>query len=189
MDDLIAKIWSFIGLFTLLQNILPPHLRQILMDWLSSIKDYFKPSQYNLDIPEFKDSHGVNANDLYKIVERYLDGIDCVARTQRLTVFRARNSTNLGFCPAFDEVVEDSFRGVRVWWTHSALVDQRNGEGGGDRNAANERRRFTLKAEKPDKDFLCAYFDYITNRAAELNTLNKDLTLYTNAGDALWGEG
>ncbi|GLJ34215.1 hypothetical protein SUGI_0687640 [Cryptomeria japonica] len=190
MEQLIAKIWSLIGLFTLLQNILPPHLHNILMDWLSSIKDYFSPPHYHMEIPEFKDSHGVNPNDLYEPVERYLNGLDGISRTRRLTVFRARNSTKLGFSPAFDEVVEDSFRGVRVWWTHSALLEQRNGGGGGgDRNAVNERRSFTLKVEQPDKDFLCAYFDRIANRAAELNTLNKDLMLYTNTGDARWGEG
>ncbi|GLJ34206.1 hypothetical protein SUGI_0687510 [Cryptomeria japonica] len=159
------------------------------MDWLFSVKDYFSPPHYHLEIPEFKDSHGVNANDLYDAVERYLDDVEGITRTRRLSVFRARNSSNLGFCPAFDEVVEDSFRGVRLWWTHSAQTEERNGGGGGDRNAVNERRRFTLKAENQDKDFICAYFDHITNRAAELNTLNKDLTLYTNAGDARWGEG
>ncbi|GLJ34205.1 hypothetical protein SUGI_0687500 [Cryptomeria japonica] len=193
MEKLIAKIWSLFGLFTLLQNILPQHLHKILLDWLSSIKDYFNPPHYHLEIPEFKDSYGVNANDLYDIVERYLDGVDGLIRTRRLTVFRARKSTNLGFCPASDEVVEDSFRGVRVWWIHSALLEQRNGGGGGggggEGNGINERRRFTLKAQKPDRDFICAYFDYITNRAAELNTLNRDITLYTNAGHARWCEG
>ncbi|GLJ34207.1 hypothetical protein SUGI_0687520 [Cryptomeria japonica] len=191
MEQLIAKIWSLIGFFILLQNILPPNLRKILRDCLSSVKDYFSPPHYHLEIPEFKDSHGLNANDLYDVVERYLSGVDGITSTRKLSVFRARKSTNLGFCPASDEVVEDSFRGVRLWWTHSSLLEKRNGGGGGDkeRNSVNERRRFTLKAERQDRDFICAYFDHITNRAAELNTLTKDLVLYTNTGNARFAEG
>ncbi|XP_057846651.1 AAA-ATPase At3g28540-like [Cryptomeria japonica] len=169
MEELIAKIWSLIGLFTLLQNILPQPLHQILMQWLSSIKDYFRPRYYHLEIPEYKDSLAVNANELYYNIERYLESLDGITRARRLTVFRARNSSNLGFCPAFDEVVEDSFRGVRLYWTHTAQPEPHTAGGGGGGNAMNERRCFTLKAAQPGKEFLCAYFDFIANRAAELN--------------------
>ncbi|KAH9311334.1 hypothetical protein KI387_026369, partial [Taxus chinensis] len=151
--------------------------------------DYFNPPFYHLDVPEFKDNHGVNANDLYQNVEHYLDTLEGIARARRLTVFRGRNSTITGFCPADDEVVEDSFRGKRVWWNHNAQLQQRNGEG--NSNVMNERRCFTLKlaVAQADKEFLCSYLDHIKNRAAEFNLVNKELTLYTNTGEARWGEG
>ncbi|GLJ34200.1 hypothetical protein SUGI_0687450 [Cryptomeria japonica] len=85
MEELIAKIWSFIGLFTLLQNILPQPLHQILMQWLSSIEDYFHPyfhpHYYHLEILEYKDSLAVNANELYYNIEHYIESLDGITHT------------------------------------------------------------------------------------------------------------
>lgn len=51
-------------------------------------------------------------------------------------MFRAMNSTNLGFYPMFDKVVKDCFRRVKLWWIHNVLLEKHNGERGeGGENA------------------------------------------------------
>ncbi|KAH9311325.1 hypothetical protein KI387_026360, partial [Taxus chinensis] len=131
-----------------------------------------------VEIPEFKDNHGVSGNDLYDSVQHYVQSLQAIA--PRMTAFRARNSLNSGFSPADEEEVEDSFKGVRVRWWHKTKA----GEIGNI-----ERRSYTLKLPKADRKFLSAYFNHVTRRAAEFITANKELTLYTNAGDACYGDG
>ncbi|KAH9311333.1 hypothetical protein KI387_026368, partial [Taxus chinensis] len=117
----------------------------------ASRSKYFNPPHYQVDIPEFKDNHGVSGNDLYDSA------------------------------PADEEEVEDSFKGVRVRWSHKS---QRAGG-----NGNKEKRSYVLKLAKADKMFLSAYFNHVTKRAAEFVTATKDLTLYTNAEDACYDYG
>uniref|UniRef100_A0A0D6R5A9 AAA+ ATPase domain-containing protein n=1 Tax=Araucaria cunninghamii TaxID=56994 RepID=A0A0D6R5A9_ARACU len=187
MDQIIAKVWSFIGLLTLLHNILPHQLSQILMQWWAFVENYFNP-YCHVEIPEFKGSYGVNSNELYEIVERYLEGLDGPVHSRRLTAFCAMNSSNLGFSPSADEVIEDSFQEVKVWWTYTVQVQQPNPH---IDMIPTDKRGFDLKVARgfADKAFLSSYFNHIRQRAREIDMANKELTLYTNAGDARYGDG
>lgn len=175
MQDGIPIIWSLIGLFTLLSNILPPRFEELLNQWLnqwwSYVRNRFDP-YYHLDIPEFNGSYGENSNEAYDNVQLYLPGLDTIEGARRLTVFRSKDSSTAEFCPASDEEVVDSFRGATIWWSHH--IEYLGKED------LIERRWFTLKVAKPSKSFLSAYFDHIADNAAELKRLNRGRTLYTN---------
>jgi len=175
MQNGIGQIWSLVGLFSLLSNILPPQIREFLNQWLnqwwSSFGNRFNP-YYHLDIPEFNGSH--NSNEAYANLELYLPGLDAMESTKRLTVFRSKNSRSAEFRPASGEAVVDSFQGATVWWSHHIQSLGKKDQ--------KERRRFTLKVAKPSKSFLSEYFDHIANSAAELKRLNRDRSLYSNNG-------
>jgi chaperone BCS1 len=183
MQNGIAQIWSLVGLFTLLRNILPPQFQELLNHWLNRCWSYlwnrFDPYYY-LDIPEFNGTYGVNSNEAYANVELYLPTLDAMEGARKLTVFRSKDSSTAEISPASDESVVDSFEGATIWWSrHIEYLGKED---------LIERRWFTLKVAKPTKLFMSKYFDYIANSAAELKTLNKGRTLYTNRKDK-WGGG
>ncbi|GLJ26194.1 hypothetical protein SUGI_0502570 [Cryptomeria japonica] len=179
MDEYITKILSFIALFTMLQHYLPPQLHDMLMLWYKSLNAYFNPPAYELDVPEFKDNSGVSSKDLYDSVQQYLASLEGIAVRQ--TAFRAKNSCSVCFSPANDEDVEDFFQGVRLRWKHTAESVQND--------IYYERRSFTLILPKTDKRFLSDYINHITRRAEDFSRENKELALYTNTLEALYGEG
>ncbi|GLJ26104.1 hypothetical protein SUGI_0500610 [Cryptomeria japonica] len=53
----------------------------------------------------------------------------------------------------------------------------------------NERRSFTPKLPNADKAFLSAYINHITRRAKDFSRESKEITLYNNTGDAVYGYG
>ncbi|GLJ26195.1 hypothetical protein SUGI_0502580 [Cryptomeria japonica] len=162
MDALIAKLWSFIALFTMLRNLSPPpQLYEIVMLWYESLHDYFNPPLYQLDIREVKDNSGVSSNYLYESVQQHLESLQGIAPKQ--TTFRAKNSCNVRFFPANGEEVEDSFRGVKLRWKHTEQSVERE----------KVRRSFTLKLAKANKPFLTAYINHITRRAEDSRRENK----------------
>lgn len=180
MDKVIAQIWSLIGLFTLFQNFLPPQLLQLLNRWLVQFQDRFN-TNYELEIPQFKGSDGVHPNKVYEEVEFYLASLDATKGARRLTVFRAEESCSVKFGPAPDEVLQESFKGATMSWSHHAQL-----LGTGDHI---DRRWFSLKMVKSNERFLSAYFDHIAKCAAEIEKQNMGITIYTNNGEARYGDG
>jgi len=177
---MIAQIWSLIGLFTLVQNFLPPQLLQLLNRWLFCFQERLN-AYYELDIPQFNGNYGANPNEVYEDVELYLASLDAFEGARRLTVFRAKESSSVEFGPASNEVIQDYFRGATMWWSchvqplgSDSLVD---------------RRWFSLKIARSNKHFLSAYFDHITKGAAEFKKVSRGRTIYTNNGDARYGDG
>lgn len=96
MENVIAQIWSLIGLFTLLQNSLPPQLLQLLNRCLFLFQERFN-TYYELDIPHFNGNYGANPNEVYEEVELYLASLDAIKGARRLTVFRAKESCSVNF--------------------------------------------------------------------------------------------
>ena len=82
---------------------------------------------------------------------------------------------------ASDEPVVDFFQGTTIWWSHNISYM------GNDRQI--ERRHFTLKVAKKSKPFLSAYFEHISNTAAELKRLKRGRTLFTNYNGSHCGGG
>ncbi|GLJ26079.1 hypothetical protein SUGI_0500230 [Cryptomeria japonica] len=142
-----------------------------------SIHDYFNPPLYQLDIPEVKGNSSLSNNDLYESVQQYLESLQGIAPRQ--TIFPANNSCNVCFSPANDKEVEDFFQGLTLRWKHTAETLQSN----------KERQSFTLKLPKADKAFIFAYINHITRRVEDLSRANKEIMLYNNKGDAIYGYG
>lgn len=178
---MIAQIWSLIGLFTLLQTIIPPQLLQFLNHWWFSFQERFN-CYYHLDISQYNGNYGANPNELYEDVELYLAScLDAIEGARRLTVFRAKESSTVEVGPASDEVIEEFFKGAQMWWCRHVQAL------GND--SLVERRWFTLKLAKSSKRFLPAYFDHIAKGAAEFKKLRRGRNIYTNNGDARYGDG
>ena len=128
MQNFIAQIWSLIGLFNLLQNIIPPQLLQFLSQWWFSFQQRFD-YYYHLDIPQCNGNYnGANPNEVYEDVELYLASLDAIEGAQRLTVFRAKESSSVEFGQASDEVIEESFKGAKLWWSHHVQLRRSNNQ-------------------------------------------------------------
>lgn len=169
----LAQIWSFLGLVTVLQNVLPSRLHRLFCSWWECLKDFYSPNSY-LEIPEFNGYCGVDMNDLYRSIQLYLNSLDVAVQSRRVSVSRAKNSTHLSYTVAPNQTVEDQFRGARLWWTHNVDPVQESME---------EKRSFTLKMKKGDRArVLDGYLDHVASRGEEYDNRSRDRKLYTNNG-------
>eukprot|EP01018_Ginkgo_biloba_P016601 Gb_34238 [translate_table: standard] len=181
--ELVAQMWSLIGLFTFIQTMLPPQLQQLLQRWWSSFQEKHFNSYTLLDVPEFSDDNGVNGNDLYKSVEMYLGSLNAIQGASRVTMNRAKNSSRVEFCLAVNHTMENCFHGATLWWTH-------NSESRGQEVSRANRKSFTLKMAKRDAErLLSLYLDHITESAEEFCRRSMDRNLYTNTGDGRYESG
>eukprot|EP01018_Ginkgo_biloba_P016600 Gb_34239 [translate_table: standard] len=181
--ELVAQMWSLIGLFTFIQTMLPPQLHQLLQRWWSSFQEKHFNSFTLLDVSEFNDDNGVNGNELYKSVEVYLGSLNAIQGASRVTMNRAKNSSRVEFCLAVNHTMEDCFHGATLWWTH-------NSESRGQEVSRANRKSFTLKMAKRDaKRLLSLYLDHITESAEAFCRRNMDRNLYTNTGDGRYESG
>lgn len=169
----LAQIWSFLGLVTVLQNVLPSRLHRLFHSWWECLKDFYSPNSY-LEIAEFNGYCGVDMNDLYRSVQLYLNSLDVAIHSRRVSVSRAKNSTHLSYTIAPNQTVEDQFRGSRLWWTHNVDPVQESME---------EKRSFTLKMKKADRArVLDSYLDHVASRGEDYDNRSRDRKLYTNNG-------
>ncbi|KAF9597238.1 hypothetical protein IFM89_016379 [Coptis chinensis] len=79
--ELLSQMWSFLGLLTVLQNILPTQLLSLLHSIYESLLDFFSPFSY-FEIPEFNGYCGVDMNELYLHVNLYLNSINSSSTCQ-----------------------------------------------------------------------------------------------------------
>ncbi|CAN6476205.1 unnamed protein product [Victoria cruziana] len=172
--EILAQLWSFLGLLTVLQNVLPSQLLTLLQSWWESLQDLLNPYSY-FEIPEFNGYYGVDVNELYRVVHLYLSTLDGAA-SRRLTLTRPKNSTRISFIVSPNHTVEDSFSGHRLWWTHHVETVQ---------DSLEEKRSFCLKLAKAHrKTVLPDYLAQISTRAEEFERVSRDRRLYTNGGNA-----
>ncbi|XP_031480534.1 AAA-ATPase At4g25835-like [Nymphaea colorata] len=172
--EILAQLWSFLGLLTVLQNVLPSQLLTLLQSWWESLQDLLNPYSY-FEIPEFNGYYGVDVNELYRVVHLYLSTLDGAA-SRRLTLTRPKNSGHISFIVSPNHTVEDSFRGHRLWWTHHVETVQ---------DSLEEKRSFCLKLAKAHrKTILSDYLAEMSARAEEFERVSRDRRLYTNGGNA-----
>eukprot|EP00249_Psilotum_nudum_P018253 c26714_g1_i1 orf=121-1626(+) len=175
--DLVTQICSLMGLFTLFNSFVPSQLREqfdrVCERWWDWIFSTSNPYTY-LDVPEDHGDGGFKVNYLYKEVELYISSLQEALATQRVNVHRSETDSHLSFSLAANEMVEDTFRGSPMWWTHNSQKGQSN---------ENEKNSFSLKMLKADrKELLCDYLDYISKRSQQIERLNTQRHLNTNNG-------
>ncbi|GLJ26066.1 hypothetical protein SUGI_0500080 [Cryptomeria japonica] len=182
MEALIGKIFSIIGFMTFVQSYVPPQVRQIVRQWVMRIFD-----SVNLyccvSLPEFKGKHGWNMNELYTDAEEYVKTLESAAEARNLTAYRGVNARELGISPDTDQLIHESFRGVRMCWTQHTIQKMVDKE-------TVERHAYTLKMNKLDQTLLKAYLNHVSEKAAEHKLGKRELKLYTNSGFcAIRGQG
>ncbi|KAF8395935.1 hypothetical protein HHK36_019891 [Tetracentron sinense] len=178
--EILSQMWSFLGLLTVLQNILPSQLLSLLHSFYESLQDFFSPYSY-FEIPEFNGYCGVDVNDLYRHVNLYLNSVDPSATCPRLTLSRSKTSNRISFTVAPNHTVHDSFSGHRLSWIHHVDTLQ---------DSLDERRSFSLKLPKRHRQTLLAsYIDFVSARAEDFERVSRDRRLYTNNGHASYDSG
>ncbi|MQM09053.1 hypothetical protein Taro_041914 [Colocasia esculenta] len=184
--EFLSQMWSFLGLLTVLQNVLPSQLLHLLHSLWQSLQDALTPYSY-FDVPEFNGPCAVEPNDLYRHVHLYLHssllgGGHHSHPATRLTLSRPRNSPHLSLSVAPNHAVEDHYDGHRLLWAHHVDTVQ---------DSLEERRSFSLRAPKrfSRSGLLLPYLSHVSARAADFEHLSRDRRLHTNVSSSGSGCG
>ncbi|GLJ26073.1 hypothetical protein SUGI_0500170 [Cryptomeria japonica] len=113
MEALIGKIFSIIRFMTFEKSYVPPQVRQIVRQWVMLIFDCVNLCCC-VSLPEFKGKHGWNMNELYRDAEEYVKTLESAAEARNQTAYLGVNTRELGISPETDQLIHDSFRGVRM---------------------------------------------------------------------------
>ncbi|ERN11158.1 hypothetical protein AMTRI_Chr04g243570 [Amborella trichopoda] len=171
--EILAQIWSFLGLLTVLQNVLPSQILTLILSWYESLQDLISPYSY-FEIPEFNGYCSVEPNELYRQIQLYLQSLGTCLNSRRVTATRAKNSRQISFMVAPNQSFDDTWNGRKFLWTHHVETVQESLE---------ERRSFGLKISKRDREFgLNRYFERIAKIAEEFENSSRDRRLFTNNG-------
>ncbi|KAG9459849.1 hypothetical protein H6P81_004357 [Aristolochia fimbriata] len=173
--EILSQMWSFLGLLTVLQNVLPSQLLSLLHSLWQSLQDALSPYSY-FEIPEFNGYSGVDVNDLYRMVHLYLNSLEYPTSTcPRLTLTRPKNSVRISYTLSPNHPLRDTFRGRPLCWTHHVETVQ---------DSLEEKRSFSLRLPKRDRrTLLPAYLAAVAARAADFERVSRERQLHTNARD------
>ncbi|CAN6210819.1 unnamed protein product [Urochloa humidicola] len=189
MKEYWTALASLMGAFAFLQGVLhavfPAELRAAVARLLGRLTRGLSPYCY-FDVTEMD---GMSTNEIYDAVQLYLSSTAAPASGARLSLSRPLNASSFTFGLAASDRVADSFAGAAVTWEH--VVAPRQGQGFSWRPLPEEKRRFTLRIRRGDRDkLLPAYLDHILAAAADIRRRSQDRLLYTNArGGAMDARG
>ncbi|XP_022756257.1 AAA-ATPase At4g30250-like [Durio zibethinus] len=173
MMEILSQMWSFLGLLTVLQNILPTQLLSVLHSFYESLQDFFSPYYY-FEIPEFNGCSGVDFNDLYRQANFYLNSVNPSATCRRLILARSKSSKCISFTVAPNHTIHDTFNGHNLSWTHHVETLQ---------DTLEDKRSFTLKLPKRHRQTLLkSYLDHVSSKAEEFVRVSRERRLFTNNG-------
>ncbi|KAF8035468.1 hypothetical protein BT93_C1483 [Corymbia citriodora subsp. variegata] len=160
---------------TLLQWVLPPELRSVVLGFLKRALGCCSSYCYY----EINETDGVNTNELYNAIQLYLSSF-VSASCSPLSLSRPPNSSATNFVLSNNDCVAEVFDGVAVQWEH--VVTQRQSQSSSWPHP-DEKRGFTLRIRKCDKDLILkSYLDYIMDKANEIRRNNRERLIYTNSG-------
>ncbi|EOY31686.1 PREDICTED: AAA-ATPase At4g30250 [Theobroma cacao] len=178
--EILSQMWSFLGLLTVLQNILPSQLLSLLHSFYESLQDLFTPYSY-FEIPEFNGYCSVDLNDLYRHGSLYLNSVNPSATCRRLTLSRSKSSNCISFTVAPNHTIHDTFNGHSISWTHHVETVQ---------DSLEEKRSFTLKLPKRHRQTLLKpYLDHVISSAEEFERVSRERRLFTNNGHGSYESG
>ncbi|XP_040383314.1 AAA-ATPase At4g25835-like [Oryza brachyantha] len=189
MREYWTALASLMGALAFLQGVLhavfPAELRAAVARLLGRATRAFSPYCY-FDVTE---TEGMSTNEIYDAVQLYLSSTAAPAAGARLSLSRPHNASSFTFGLAASDRVLDGFRGAAVAWEH--VVAPRQSQGFSWRPLPEEKRRFTLRIRRGDRDkLLPAYLDHILASAADIRRRSQDRLLYTNArGGAMDARG
>ncbi|XP_051187702.1 AAA-ATPase At4g25835-like [Lolium perenne] len=189
MREYWTALASLMGAVAFMQGFLhavfPPELRAAVARLLGRMTRSFSPYCY-FDVTE---TDGMSNNEIYDAVQLYLSSTAAPSSGARLSLTRPHNASSFTFGLAASDRVVDAFLGAAVTWEH--VVAPRQSGGFSWRPLPEEKRRFTLRIRRGDRDkLLPAYLDHILATAQEIRRRSQDRLLYTNArGGAMDGRG
>ncbi|KAF0911345.1 hypothetical protein E2562_008233 [Oryza meyeriana var. granulata] len=189
MREYWTSLASVMGAVAFLQGVLhavfPAELRAAVARLMGRVTRAFSPYCY-FDVTE---TEGMSTNEIYDAVQLYLSSSAAPAAGARLSLSRPHNASSFTFGLAASDRVFDDFRGAAVTWEH--VVAPRQSQGFSWRPLPEEKRRFTLRIRRGDRDkLLPAYLDHILAAAADIRRRSQDRLLYTNArGGAMDARG
>ncbi|KAL8460193.1 hypothetical protein ACS0TY_031919 [Phlomoides rotata] len=184
MEEFWTTMASMMGVWAFCQGLLhavfPPQFRFAALKFLHRLCNYFSTYCY-YDITEID---GVNTNELYNAVQLYLSSSASISGT-RLSLTRNLNSSSFTYALSNNDRLIDCYKGVTVEWEH--VVTQRQGQTFSWRPLPEERRGFTLRVRKKNKQLvLNSYLYFLMDRANEIRRRSVDRLLYTNSRGHPW---
>jgi chaperone BCS1 len=189
MREYWTALASLMGALAFMQGLLhavfPAELRAAVARLLGRATRAFSPYCY-FDVTE---TDGMSNNEIYDAVQLYLSSTAAPSSGARLSLTRPHNATSFTFGLAASDRVVDAFLGAAVTWEH--VVAPRQSPGFSWRPLPEEKRRFTLRIRRGDREkLLPAYLDHILATAQEIRRRSQDRLLYTNArGGSMDGRG
>ncbi|CAK9193319.1 unnamed protein product [Sphagnum jensenii] len=165
-----ALLWSLLGFFSLVRGFLPQELTEMLEKWWNAL---LRPANYSyFHIPD--DGISGVTNDLYRVVQLYLIAANLCSAADELVLSRDENEEGITYNLAGDEIVVDTFEGVKVWWTHSTKKVGKDDE-------QREDNKYTLKMYRKNKDFVMnSYLPHVIANAMEHKRQVQELFLFSN---------
>ncbi|KAK1313906.1 hypothetical protein QJS10_CPA06g02265 [Acorus calamus] len=176
--EILSQVWSFLGLLTVLQNILPTQLLSLLHSLWQSLHDSLTPYSH-FDVPEFTSS--LLSNPLYRHVSIHLTSLlhhHPHHLHPHLSLSLPPNSSSLSLSLSPNHSFPDLFLGHSLLWTHhvDTLPD-----------SLEERRSFSLRLPKRlPLPLLPAYLSHVSASAAHFERNSRDRLLFTNNTASAW---
>ncbi|KAH7352956.1 hypothetical protein KP509_19G071900 [Ceratopteris richardii] len=182
MEVLMSKLFNLMGVFALVQTLIPPPLRQFIDRGLTMLCERLFPSvnpypymeiQVGQNVP---DNH--SPNELYKQVGVYVGSLRSALHTHdRLRAYRCAAAEPISLNLQDNASIEDSFDGVQVFWTKA--VTEKGNEGN---NGGSTERSFILRFLKTDRENIVpAYLDHVSKVCADIEHKNSRRSIFTNS--------
>ncbi|KAH7352949.1 hypothetical protein KP509_19G071400 [Ceratopteris richardii] len=179
MEVLMGKLFNLMGVFALVQTLIPPPLREYIERGLSMLWErLFRSEDPYVEIRVDEEVAGnYHVNELYNQVGVYLGSLRSALNTHdRLKAYKQAESDPISFNVHDDESIDDSFDGVHVSWTHSVTE-----KGNAGNNNASTQKHFTLRFLKTNRQIILpAYLDHVSKDCADIERENSQRYIYTN---------
>ncbi|KAH7352957.1 hypothetical protein KP509_19G072000 [Ceratopteris richardii] len=182
MEVLMGKLLNLMGVFALLQTLIPASLRQYIDRSLSMLWERLFPfvDPYMEIQVEQNVAGNRSPNELYKQVGVYVGSLRSALHTHdRLRAYRWAASEPISLNLQDNDCIKDSFDGVQVFWT-KAVTNKGNAEN----NGGSTERKFILSFLKTDREFIVpAYLDHVSKVYADIQHKNSQRRIFTNLCD------
>ncbi|GLJ26057.1 hypothetical protein SUGI_0499900 [Cryptomeria japonica] len=178
LNRVIAHLYSLLGFFRLLENLIPQHVRDIFNRWQLSLEQYFNLNYNIISVPEHK-GRFLWPSKIFGRANSYLTNLERKCHHPRaLVAIRAPRKRTVILQPGSTEMIEDSFRGSKMWWTRSIEWKPMQKS-----DQLEEKRLFTLKVARPSKSLLYDYCAHLKKIADKIEEKNRDISLWINDHD------
>ncbi|GLJ26051.1 hypothetical protein SUGI_0499820 [Cryptomeria japonica] len=175
LNRVIAHLYSLLGFFRLLENLIPQHVRDIFNRWQLSLEQYFNLNYNIISVSEYK-GRFLWPSKIFGRANSYLTNLQRKCHHPRaLVAIRAPRKRTVILQPGSTEMIEDSFRESKMWWTRSIEWKpiQKSDQ-------LEEKRLFTLKVATPSKSLLYDYCAHLKKIAEKIEKKNRDISLWIN---------
>ncbi|KAJ3681860.1 hypothetical protein LUZ60_014433 [Juncus effusus] len=185
LNTLTSHLAAVMIIYSMLNQFVPPQLREIINKLIFTIKSHFYP--YVDFIIEEYTIERVSRHELYDATKAYLSE-RCAKNAIFCTVELGKDSGRFLTSIGDNVTVTDDFCGARVWW-YAFMHDRGGGINNNNNNnngselqfVSEERRYYQLKFHKHHRNLIeQAYLQHVLERGRAILVCNRQRRLFTN---------